>query len=151
MRPNMTRRITPTATVMGFFMEASTSFTLYSVLSTCYLRNWREVSGMSILTNPIPSKPLPLVFRVQPLLYFEYRISNKEFRTAEVFKSSKAMFFTSIFCGSLFCGSAVHILKGVIADSSMLSADQGERIRSPSCTLKGMPKAVSYAPGFFTQ
>jgi hypothetical protein len=28
--------------------------------------------------------------------------------TAEVFASSKAMFFTSIFCGSLFCGSAVH-------------------------------------------
>ena len=26
MRPNMTRRITPTATVMGFLMEASTSF-----------------------------------------------------------------------------------------------------------------------------
>jgi len=44
-------------------------------------------------------------------------ISNKEFRTAEVFKSSKAMFFTSTFCGSLFCGSAVHILKDLIADS----------------------------------
>jgi hypothetical protein len=38
-------------------------------------------------------------------------ISNKEFRTAEVFERSKTMFFTSIFCGSLFCGSAVHILK----------------------------------------
>ncbi len=44
-------------------------------------------------------------------------ISNKEFRTAEVFESSKAIFFTSIFCGSLFCGSAVHILDDVIADS----------------------------------
>ncbi len=47
----------------------------------------------------------------------QYRISNKEFRTAEVFKKDKAMFFTSIFCGSLFCGSAVHILKDLIADS----------------------------------
>src|SRR6056300_1493714 len=38
-------------------------------------------------------------------------ISNKEFRTAEVFERNKTIFFTSIFCGSLFCGSAVHILK----------------------------------------
>jgi hypothetical protein len=30
---------------------------------------------------------------------FEYRMSNKEFRT---------IFFTSMFCGSLFCGSAVQ-------------------------------------------
>ena len=49
--------------------------------------------------------------------YFEYRISNKEFRTAEVFESSKAIFLTSIFCGSLFCGSAVYILDEIIADS----------------------------------
>ncbi len=49
--------------------------------------------------------------------YFEYRISNKEFRTAEVFESSKPIFFTSIFCGSLFCGSAVHTLDDLIADS----------------------------------
>jgi hypothetical protein len=35
-------------------------------------------------------------------------ISNKEFRTAEVFES----FFTSI-----FCGSAVHIINDLIADS----------------------------------
>jgi len=54
---------------------------------------------------------------IQPLLYFEYRISNKEFRTAEVFEKNKKMFFTSIFCGSLFCGSAVHILDDVIPDS----------------------------------
>jgi len=44
-------------------------------------------------------------------------ISNKEFRTAEVFESNETMFFTSIFYGSLFCGSAVHILKDLIADS----------------------------------
>ena len=44
-------------------------------------------------------------------------ISNKEFRTAEVFERNKTMFFTSIFCGSLFCGSAVHILKDLITDS----------------------------------
>jgi hypothetical protein len=44
--------------------------------------------------------------------YFEYRISNKEFRTAEVFESSKKMFLTSI-----FCGSAVYILDKVIADT----------------------------------
>ncbi len=46
-------------------------------------------------------------------------ISNKEFRTAEVFESNKTMFFTSIFCGSLFCGSAVHILDEVIANSGI--------------------------------
>jgi hypothetical protein len=46
-------------------------------------------------------------------------ISNKEFRTAEVFESSKAIFFTSIFCGSLFCGSAVRILDVLIADSGI--------------------------------
>ncbi|MDH3962105.1 MAG: hypothetical protein OEV25_01670, partial [Deltaproteobacteria bacterium] len=46
-------------------------------------------------------------------------ISNKEFRTAEVFKSSKAIFFTSIFYGSLFCGSAVHILGALITDSGI--------------------------------
>jgi hypothetical protein len=39
-------------------------------------------------------------------------ISNKEFRTAEVFESNETMFFTSI-----FCGSAVHILRDLIADS----------------------------------
>ncbi len=50
--------------------------------------------------------------------YLEYRISNKEFRTAEVFERREAMFFTSIFCGSLFCGSAVHILEGL--DSSLV-------------------------------
>ena len=44
-------------------------------------------------------------------------ISNKEFRTAEVFEKKKTMVFTSIFCGSLFCGSAVHILKDFIVDS----------------------------------
>jgi hypothetical protein len=43
-------------------------------------------------------------------------MSNKEYRTAEVFERSKTMFFTSTFCGSLFCGSAVHILKDLIAD-----------------------------------
>jgi len=43
-------------------------------------------------------------------------ISNKEFRTAEVFESNKEIFFTSIFCGSLFCGSAVHILNVLMAD-----------------------------------
>jgi len=41
-------------------------------------------------------------------------ISNKEFRTAEVFERNNTMFFTSIFCGFLFCGSAVHILNDVI-------------------------------------
>jgi hypothetical protein len=49
---------------------------------------------------------------IQLPLYFEYRISNKEFRTAEVFRRSKTMFFTSI-----FCGSAVYILNDLIADS----------------------------------
>jgi hypothetical protein len=44
-------------------------------------------------------------------------ISNKEFRTAEVFERNKTMFFTSIFCGFLFCGSAVQILNDLIADS----------------------------------
>jgi hypothetical protein len=44
-------------------------------------------------------------------------ISNKEFRTAEVFERNKRMFVTSTFCGSLFCGSAVHIFDDVIADS----------------------------------
>ena len=44
-------------------------------------------------------------------------MSNKEFRTAEVFERDKKKLFTSIFCGSLFCGSAVHILKHLIADS----------------------------------
>ncbi|MGB7064592.1 MAG: hypothetical protein WBF55_05520, partial [Syntrophobacteria bacterium] len=56
-------------------------------------------------------------------------MSNKEVRTAEVFESNETMFFTSIFCGSLFCGSAVHILKDLIADSRMLSADRGDWIR----------------------
>jgi hypothetical protein len=46
-------------------------------------------------------------------------MSNKEFRTAEVLESSKAIFFTSIFCGSLFCGSAVHILDVLIADNGI--------------------------------
>jgi hypothetical protein len=55
-------------------------------------------------------------------------ISNKEFRTAEVFERNKKIFFTSI-----FCGSAVHILDDVIADSEMPSADQGDRIRR-SCS-----------------
>jgi hypothetical protein len=54
---------------------------------------------------------------------------NIEFRTAEVFESKETMFFTSIFCGSLFCGSAVHILKDMMADSFLLSADQGDWIR----------------------
>jgi hypothetical protein len=65
---------------------------------------------------------------IQPVLYFEYRTSNKEFRTAEVIEKKKTMFFTSIFCGSLFCGSAVHILDDVIADSEMLNVDQGGRV-----------------------
>jgi hypothetical protein len=60
---------------------------------------------------------LDLPFGITPLLYFEYRISNKEFRTAEVFEKNKTMFFTSMFCGSLFCGSAVHVLNDLIADS----------------------------------
>jgi hypothetical protein len=47
-------------------------------------------------------------------------ISNKEFRTAEVFERNKTMFFTSTFCGFLFCGSAVHIPNDLIADSSIL-------------------------------
>ena len=38
-------------------------------------------------------------------------MSNKEFRTAEVFESNETMFFTSI-----FCGSAVHILKDLIVE-----------------------------------
>ena len=42
---------------------------------------------------------------IGPILYLEYRISNKEFRTAEVFENNERVFFTSIFCGSLFCGS----------------------------------------------
>jgi hypothetical protein len=42
-------------------------------------------------------------------------ISNKEFRTAEIFKK-QTIFFTSIFCGSLFSGSAVHILDELTAD-----------------------------------
>ena len=41
-------------------------------------------------------------------------MSNKEFRTEEVFERSKAIFFTSI-----FCGSAVHILDVLIADSGI--------------------------------
>jgi len=62
-------------------------------------------------------------------------ISNKEFRTAEVFLRNETMFFTSIFCGSLFCGSAVHILKDLIADSHMQGADRRDlilRFCSPS-------------------
>ena len=54
---------------------------------------------------------------IKPLLCFECRMSNKEFRTAEVFEKNEKMFFTSIFCGSLFCGSAVYIFKKLIADS----------------------------------
>ena len=54
---------------------------------------------------------------VHSALYFEYRMSNKEFRTAEVLERNKTMFVTSIFCGSIFCGSAVHILDDVIGDS----------------------------------
>ena len=41
-------------------------------------------------------------------------ISNKEFRTAEVFERNKKIFFTSI-----FCGSAVHILDVLIADNGI--------------------------------
>ena len=51
-------------------------------------------------------------------------MSNKECRTAEVFESSKVIFFTSIFCGSLFCGSAVYIFEGVIADSGIFDRFQ---------------------------
>jgi hypothetical protein len=50
------------------------------------------------------------------LLYFEYRISNKEFRTAEVFEKTDNV-FTSTFCGFLFCGSAVRIFNDLTADS----------------------------------
>jgi hypothetical protein len=53
------------------------------------------------------------------LCILKYRISNKEFRTAEVFERSKTKFFTSLFCGSLFCGFAVHILKDVMAGYSI--------------------------------
>jgi len=68
-------------------------------------------------------------FLIQQLvLYFKYRISNKEYRTAEVFESRKKMFFTSIFCGSLFCGSAVYILKDLIGDGLMQSADRRDLI-----------------------
>ncbi len=52
------------------------------------------------------------------------------------------MFFTSIFCGSLFCGSAVHIPKGWIANSGMLSADWGDWILFCS-PYQGQPKAGS--------
>jgi hypothetical protein len=53
--------------------------------------------------------------------------SNKEFRTAEVFESSRAIFFTSIFCGSLFCGSAVHILD---AEIRMANSTNGTKIEA---------------------
>ena len=58
------------------------------------------------------------------------------------------MFFTSIFCGSLFCGSAVHILDDVIADSEVLSADQGDLIPpySSHATPSAKVKAESSAP-----
>jgi len=61
----------------------------------------------------------PALSGIEAVLYLEYRISNKEFRTAEVLKNmtNKTMFFTSIFCGSLFCGSALYILGDMIADS----------------------------------
>ena len=39
------------------------------------------------------------------------------------------MFFTSIFCGSLFCGSAVHIIKDLIADNCLMSADRGDWVQ----------------------
>jgi hypothetical protein len=61
-------------------------------------------------------------------------ISNKEFRTAEVFEKSKTMFFTSIFCGSLFCGSAVYILKDLIADDLMQSDDRRDLILRFQCS-----------------
>ena len=80
------------------------------------------------------------------LLYFEYRISNKEYRTAEVFESSKAIFFNSIFCGSLFCGSAAHIFDDLIADSLMQSADRRDLILRFQCSrlrLKGFGAASS--------
>jgi hypothetical protein len=54
------------------------------------------------------AKSKTFAFRGRTLVCFGFRISNKEFRTAEVFESSKAIFFTSIFCGFLFSGSAVR-------------------------------------------
>ena len=70
-------------------------------------------------------------------------ISNKEFRTAEVFERNKKMFFTST-----FFGSAVHILGDVIADSEVLSADQGDLIPpySSHATPSAKVKAESSAP-----
>ena len=59
--------------------------------------------------EPLGSASAPTVGSVSaPTEGFEYRISNKEFRTEEVFEGNKTIFFTSIFCGSLFCGSAVQ-------------------------------------------
>ena len=63
------------------------------------------------------SVPLGAGFSLFNILNIEYRISNKEYRTAEVLGMSETVFFTSIFCGSLFCGSAVHIFNDLIADS----------------------------------
>ena len=60
------------------------------------------------------------------------------------------MFYTSIFYGSLFCGSAVHILIGLIADSCVLSADRGDRIRCFCSPFQGQIKATSFGSGFFT-
>jgi hypothetical protein len=74
-------------------------------------RNFGPVASLCLIYDLRPA------CGVHPLLYFEFRISKKEFRTAEVFESSKAMFFTSI-----FCGSAVYILKNLIADSCPLRA-----------------------------
>jgi len=44
---------------------------------------------------------------IPPLLYFEYRISNKEFRTAEVLKAQRQYFHFDIlrFLILRFCGS----------------------------------------------
>ena len=84
------------------------------------------------------AKPIPPERDCREL---QYRISNKEFRTAEVCEKNKQMFFTSIFCGSLFCGSAVHILKDLIADGLMQNADLRDLIMR-FCSTPGL--------GFFT-
>ena len=76
------------------------------------------------------------------LLCFEYRISNKEFRTAEVFRRNRALFFTSIFCGSY----------SRRRDSWWLNVEhyQGGQIRRSWSSLRGQPKVGFFEPGFFT-
>ena len=75
---------------------------------------------------------------MKPICYLEYRMSNKEFRTAEVLESNETMFFTSIFCGSLFCGSAVHIFKDLIADVLMQNADRRDLILKFCSSTSGL-------------